>query len=45
LRNKEKPNPDEIVLGYEVNDPAFIQIVKAIILGTYTVFNFDPTDD
>ena len=45
MRNKEKPNPDEIVLGYEVNDPAFIQIVKAIIHGTYTVINFDPTDD
>jgi hypothetical protein len=24
LRNKEKPNSDEIVLGYDLDDPAFI---------------------
>ena len=45
LRNQEKPKTDEIVLGYDVSDPLFIQIVKAIILGTYTVFKFDPTED
>jgi hypothetical protein len=33
------------MLGYDVEDKGFIELVKAIILGTYTVFNFDPSID
>jgi sodium/potassium-transporting ATPase subunit alpha len=45
-RNQALDKPDEkITIGYNPEDPAFVEMVKAIVLGTYTVFNYDPTDD
>jgi len=45
-RNQKKERPDEkISIGYDPKDPAFISICEAVILGTYTIFNYDPTDD
>lgn len=31
--------------GYDVKDPGFIELVKAVVLGTYTIFSYDPSDD
>jgi len=47
-RNAEKPKEerdDQLELGYDPQDPAFRALVQAIVLGTYTVFQYDPTDD
>jgi sodium/potassium-transporting ATPase subunit alpha len=41
---KEKPD-DKIMIGYDYKEEAFQDIVKAIILGTYTYFSYSPTDD
>lgn len=47
-RNAEKPKEerdDQLELGYDPQDPAFVALVQAVVLGTYTVFQYDPTDD
>ena len=45
-RNQAKEKPDDkIILGYDPKDAAFLDIVKAIVLGTYTRFSYTPTDD
>jgi sodium/potassium-transporting ATPase subunit alpha len=47
-RNAEKPKgekDDQLELGYDAQDPAFRALVQAIILGTYTVFQYDPSDE
>jgi sodium/potassium-transporting ATPase subunit alpha len=47
-RNMEKPKDerdDKIEIGYDVQDPAFRALVQAIVLGTYTIFQYDPTDE
>ena len=44
----EKPKDlrdDKIEIGYEPNDPGFRALVQAIVLGTYTIFQYDPSDD
>jgi sodium/potassium-transporting ATPase subunit alpha len=41
---KEKPE-DKYVAEYNPKDPAFLELVQAIVLGTYTIFNYDPSDD
>jgi len=40
----EKPD-DKIQLGYDPKDVGFLEMTKAIVLGTYTIFNYDPSDD
>jgi sodium/potassium-transporting ATPase subunit alpha len=46
LRNQAKPKPDDkLELGYDPKDPGFSSLVEAVVLGTYTIFNYDPTDD
>jgi hypothetical protein len=38
--------PDEkISIGYKPEAQGFREMVKALILGTYTTFMYDPTDD
>ena len=45
-RNQAKEKPDEkIMIGYNPQDAAFRELVKAVVLGTYTVFMYSPTDD
>jgi len=45
-RNQKLLKPDEkISIGYKPEDPAFREMVRALILGTYTIFMYDPTDD
>ena len=34
-----------MILGYDPNDSAFLELVKAVILGTYTVFQYDPSEE
>lgn len=41
---KEKPD-DKIAIGYNPEDPGFTDLVKAVVLGTYTIFSYTPTDD
>jgi len=31
--------------GYDIKDPGFIELVRAVVLGTYTIFSYDPSDD
>lgn len=45
-KNQKKETPDDkIQIGYKPEDPAFRELVKAVVLGTYTVFSYSPTDD
>jgi sodium/potassium-transporting ATPase subunit alpha len=41
---KEKPNEKDVA-EYDIKDPAFLSLCQAIVLGTYTVFSYDPSDD
>jgi magnesium-transporting ATPase (P-type) len=41
---KEKPE-DKYVAEYSPKDAGFLSLVQAIVLGTYTIFNYDPSDD
>jgi hypothetical protein len=36
---------DKMEIGYDVKDPAFRALVQAIVLGTYTIFQYDPTGE
>jgi len=45
-RNMKKDKPDDkLTIGYDVKDPTFIALIESVVLGTYTIFNYDPTDD
>ena len=45
-RNAQKEKPDEkLIAEYNVNDKGFRSLVEAVVLGTYTIFNYDPSDD
>ena len=46
LKNQARPKPDEnIVPGYDSNDSAFKDLVKAIVLSTSTYFAYEPTTE
>jgi sodium/potassium-transporting ATPase subunit alpha len=39
-------NPEtKMKIGYDVNDPAFKDLMQAIALGTYTYFDYQPKDE
>jgi hypothetical protein len=47
-RNMQKPKEErdgKIEIGYDPQDPGFRSLVQAIVLGTYTIFQYDPTDE
>jgi len=45
-RNMAKEKPDEkLVLGYDPEDVNLKSLIKSIVLGTYTVFSYSPTED
>jgi hypothetical protein len=41
-KNKDKEDLD---IGYERNDPAFLALMDAMVLGTTTFFNYDPSTE
>ena len=42
----KKDKPDEnLKCGYDIKDAGFLELVKAVVLGTYTIFSYDPSDD
>ena len=45
-RNQQKEKPDDkFIAEYDPQDPGFRALVQAVVLGTYTIFNYDPSDD
>ena len=45
-RNQQKEKPeDKYIAQYDPKDPSFLSLVQAIVLGTYTIFNYDPSED
>ena len=45
-RNQKKDKPDEkLVLGYNPEDPYFMEVVKSVVLSTYTAFSYSPQPD
>jgi len=47
-RNMAKPKEErdeKLEIGYDAQDPAFRALVQAIVLGTYTIFQYDPSDE
>jgi hypothetical protein len=32
-------------IEYSLQDPGFMALVEAVVLGTYTVFSYEPSDD
>ena len=46
LREQKKEKPDDkFNISYNPEDKNFKSLVEAIVLGTYTIFNYDPSDD
>ena len=43
-RDQKKERP-ELSIGYDVNDSAFQEVARAMVLGTTTYFNYEPRDD
>lgn len=44
-RNLEKAKPeDKFRAEYDVNDAGFRDLVQGVVCGTYTIFNYDPTE-
>ena len=43
-QKKEKPD-DKLKPDFDTTDSGFLNLIQAIILGTYTVFNYNPTED
>jgi len=46
-RNLEKGDKgdDKMKVDYDIKDPSFLALIQAVVLGTYTIFNYDPTED
>jgi len=45
-KNQARPKPDEnLVPGYDKEDPAFKELVKAVVLSTSTYFAYEPTTE
>merc|ERR1712166_770134 len=45
-KNQELAKPDEkMQVEYDVADEGFRALVEAVVLGTYTIFNYDPSED
>lgn len=45
LRNAAKEIPeDKYIAQYDPKDPSFLALVQAMVLGTSTIFNYDPSD-
>lgn len=45
-RNLARDKPDEkIKIGYDPRDPGFDALLKAVVLGTYTIFSYSPSED
>jgi sodium/potassium-transporting ATPase subunit alpha len=36
---------DKLNADYKPTDAPFMSLIKSVVLGTYTIFNYDPTDD
>lgn len=46
LKNQAQAKPDDkLIPGYDIEDPAFVELLKALVLGTATFFQYDPSDD
>merc|ERR1719272_1540000 len=46
LKNQALPKPDEkMICEYSLQDPGFMALVEAVVLGTYTIFSYEPTED
>jgi len=41
---KDKPD-DKIKVEYDVKDENFRTLVRSVVLGTYTIFNYEPNED
>jgi hypothetical protein len=41
---KKEDQDDKIKVDYSKDDTHFMDLVKSVVLGTYTVFNYDPTE-
>jgi sodium/potassium-transporting ATPase subunit alpha len=45
-RNALLAKPDEkMIADYDITDNNFLSLITAVVCGTYTIFNYDPTDD
>jgi len=41
---KKEDQDDKIKIDYSPDDANFMELIKSIVCGTYTVFNYDPTE-
>lgn len=45
-RNLARDKPDDkIKIGYDPKDPGFDGLLRAVVLGTYTIFSYSPSED
>jgi len=45
LDYKANKKPGKPGIGYNVEDPSFLEVVRSIILSTYSIFRVQPSDD
>lgn len=44
-RNLERERPDDSLKAeYDVNDVSFSMLIRSVVLGTYTIFSYDPSE-
>ena len=44
LDKSDEERDDKLKIDYSPEDKNFMELIKSVVLGTYTVFNYDPTD-
>jgi P-type E1-E2 ATPase len=44
LDKSDEERDDKLKIDYSKEDKNFMELIKSVVLGTYTVFNYDPTD-
>ena len=44
LDKSDEERDDKLKIDYSPDDKNFMELIKSVVLGTYTVFNYDPTD-
>jgi len=45
MEKAEKERDKKCEIGYDPNDDGFRALVEGIVLGTYTIFQYDPSDE
>lgn len=45
MEKAEKERDKKLEIGYDPQDMSFRALVESIVLGTYTIFQYDPSNE